>query len=306
MTQKLTDAILGNSIAYAQGRQNAMVDLRYGGQVGYTNQLNQLISNQPYVSRPTIALLIEAPLGFNSLNNPSYWIESLRALIELRAEKITGLDSTIEVTVEETSMVGGAGEMHQDFTNVTRARSNPQFTWPEAYGLPVKAFWEGYVSSLMMDADSKVANVNTLVEASARPNAMLADFYTFTTAFIEPDRTHTKVVRSWLCTNMMPSGRLAVSEGSRDLSQAGQSLKYDMTFTAVTQVGIGVDYYCQQLLNNINIVGANPLMRKAFTQFDTGAGGLGEGTLVESRLADVGFGYKNQTEGVPNASLQQG
>lgn len=306
MTRKLTDAILGNNIAYAQGHQNAMVDLRFGGQNGFTNQLNQLISNQPYVSRPLIALLIEAPLGFEDLNNPSYWTESLRALIELRAEKIAGLDSTIEVVTEETSMVGGAGEMHQDFTNVTRARSNPVFTWPESYGLPVKAFWEGYVSNLMMDADSKVANVNTLREAGARPSAMLADYYTFTCAFIEPDRTHSKVVRSWLCTNMMPTGRLAQSEGTRDLQQAGQSLKYDITFTAVTQVGTGVDYYCQQLLNNINIVGANPLMRKAFTQFDTGAGGLGDGTLVEARLQDAGFGYKNQAEGLPNTQLQQG
>ncbi len=304
MAQRLTDAILGQNIAYAQGRQAPMVDLRYGGQVGLTNQLNQLVSNQPYISRPSFALLIEAPLGFNDLSNSSYWIEALRALVELRAEKITGLASSIEVVTEETSMVGGAGEMHQDFTNVTRERSNPQFTWPEAYGLPVKALLEGWVSNLMMDADSKIANVATLVEAGARPNAMLADYYTMTVAFIEADRAHTKVMRSWLCTNMMPTGRLATVEGSRDLSQAGAGLKYDITFTAVTQTGAGVDYYCQQLLNAINITGANPLLRKAFTQFDTGAGGLGEGTLVEARLQDVGFGYKSQAEALPNSQLQ--
>lgn len=303
MAQRLTDAILGQNIAYAQGRQNAMVDVRFGGQNGHTNQLNQLISNQPYVSRPLFALLVEAPLGLNDLNNAQYWIEALRALVELRAEKITGLASSLEVTTEETSMVGGAGEMHQDFTNVTRERSNPQFTWPEAYGLPIKALLEGWVTNLMMDPDSKVANVATLVEAGARPNAMLADYYTMTVAFIEADRTHSKVVRSWLCTNMMPTGRVATSEGNRDLSQAGAGLKYDVTFTAVTQVGAGVDYYCQQLLNNINIVGANPLLRKAFTQFDTGAGGLGDGTLVEARLQDAGFGYKSQAESLPNSQL---
>lgn len=306
MTQKLTDAILGNNIAYAQGHQAPMIDLRYGGQMGMTNQLNQLISNQPYVSRPLIALLVEAPLGFNDLNNPSYWVETLRALVELRAEKISGLNSTITVVTDETSMVGGAGEMHQDFTNVTRARSNPQFTWPEAYGLPIKAFFEGWVSNLMMDADSKIANVNTLVEAGARPGAILADYYTMTVAFIEPDRTHSKVWRAWLCTNMMPDGQLAQAEGNRDLSQAGQGLKYDITFTAVTQTGAGVDYYCQQLLNNINISGSNPLMRKAFTQFDTGAGGLGDGTLVESRLEAAGFGYAQQAASIPNNQVQQG
>lgn len=306
MTQRLTDAILGKDIAYAQGRQNTMIDLRYGGQNGYAPQLNQIISNQPYISRPLIALLIEAPLGFNDLNGKEYWVESLRSLVELRALKITGLASTLNVTAEDTSPVGGAGEQHQDFTNVTRDRSNPQFTWQEMYGLPIKSFLEGWVTNLMMDPNSKVANVSTLVEAGARPNAMLADYYSMTVAFIEPDPTHTKVVRAWLCTNMFPVDRIATSEGQRDLSQAGQALQYDVTFSALTQVGIGVDYYCQQLLDNINILGANPMARKAFTQYDTGSGGLGEGTLVEARLQDVGFGYKAVTESLPTNNVAVG
>ena len=303
---RLTEAILGQDIAYAQGRQNSMLDLRYGGQLGYAPQLNQIISNQPYISRPLIALLIEAPLGFNDLPNPQHWIETLRSLIELRAVKIGGLAASMEVVVEDTAPVGGAGEMHQDFTNVTRERSNPQFTWQEAYGLPVKSFLEGWVSNLMMDANSKVANVSTLKEVGQRPNAMLADYYGMTCAFIEPDPTHTKVVKSWLCTNMFPTGRLATVEGTRDLTQSGQALQYDITFSAITQVGMGVDYYCQQLLNNINILGANPMARKAFTQYDTNNGGLGEGTLVEARLQDAAFGYKAVTEGLPNNNIKLG
>lgn len=306
MTQRLTEAILGKDIAYAQGRQNTMLDLRYGGQMGFAPQLNQIISNQPYISRPLIPLLIEAPLGFNDLPNSNYWLESLRSLVELRAIKITGLESTMEVAVEDTAPVGGAGEMHQDFTNVTRARSNPQFSWIEVYGLAVKSFLEGWVSNLMMDANSKVANVSTLHDANARPNAMLADYYGMTVAFIEPDPTHTKVVRAWLCTNMFPFGRIAQSEGQRDLTQAGQHVQYDVTFTAITQVGMGVDYYCQQLLDNINILGANPMARKAFTQYDTNNGGLGEGQLVEPRLQDVGFGYKEVTESLPNNNIKLG
>lgn len=303
---RLTEAILGKDIAYAQGRQNSMLDLRYGGQMGYAPQLNQIISNQPYISRPIIPLLIEAPLGFNDLPNPSHWIETLRALVELRALKITGLDASVTVNVEDTSPVGGAGEMHQDFTNVTRERSNPQFSWAEAYGLPVKSFLEGWVFNLMMDANSKVANVATLKDAASRPNAMLADYYGMTCAFIEPDPTHTKVMKAWLCTNMFPSGRLATVEGSRDLTQSGQALQYDITFTAITQVGMGVDYYCQQLLDNINIAGANPMARKAFTQYDTNNGGLGEGTLVEARLQDAAFGYKAVTESLPNNNITLG
>lgn len=306
MTQRLTEAILGKDIAYAQGRQNTMLDLRYGGQMGYAPQLNQIISNQPYISRPLIALLIEAPLGFNDLPNSAYWIETLRSLVELRALKITGLAGALEVVTEDTSPVGGAGEMHQDFTNVTRERSNPQFTWQEAYGLPIKSFLEGWVTNLMMDPNSKVANVATLKAAGQRPNAMLADYYGMTVAFIEPDPTHTKVVKAWLCTNMFPTGRLGTVEGQRDLTQAGQQVAYDITFTAISQVGLGVDFYCQQLLDNINILGANPMARKAFTQYDTNNGGLGEGALVEPRLQDAAFGYKAVTEELPNGNIKLG
>lgn len=302
MTQRLNDAILGQDIAYAQGRQNKMLDLRYGGQMGFAPQLNQLISNQPYVSRPLIALLLEAPRGFRDLPNEAYWVETLRALVELRAIRITGLDSTLNVTVDDTAPIGGAGEFHQDFTNVTRERSSPVFSWAEAYGLPVKSFLEGWIGHLMMDANSKVANVATLLDIGARPDAMLADYYSMSVAFIEPDPTHTKVVRSWLCTNMFPQGRIAASEGSRDLQQAGAALTYDVNFTATTQVGLGVDFYCQQLLDNINILGASPQQQMAYTQQ---AGQISEGgQLVESRLQGAGHGYKDQVESLPNSQLQ--
>lgn len=300
--KRLTDAILGQDIAYAQGRQNKMLDLRYGGQMGFAPQLNQITSNQPYVSRPLIALLIAPPTGFQDLPNPEYWIESLRSLVELRALKIEGLDSTLTVQVDETSPVGGDSQMHQDFTNVTRERSNPIFTWQELAGLPVKSFLEGWVTNLLMDANSKVANVATL---GKRNDLLLQDYYGMTCAFIEPDPTHSMVVRSWLCTNMFPKDRIAQSEGSRDLTQAGQALTYPVSFTALTQVGMGVDQYCQQLLDNINILGANPQQRQAFTQYDTNNGGLG-GDLVDAAIRDRGFGYKSNTESLPNNNVNLG
>lgn len=303
---RLTEAILGGDIAYSQGRQNTMLDLRFGGQHGIAPQLNQYISNQSYVSRNLICILIEAPLGFKDLPNPEYWIETLRALVELHAVSIEGLDQTLNVQVEDTSPVGGAGEQHQDFTNVTQERSNPVFRWIEKYGRPIESFLRGWVTNLMMDPNSKIANVATLRAAEQRPNAMLADYYAATMAFIEPDPTHTKVVKSWLCTNMFPTGKIGEVTGRRDLTQAGVALTYDITFSALTQTGLGVDYYCQQLLNNINIVGANPYARKAFTQFDSSNGGLGEGTLVAPELQGNAFGYKAVAESLPNNNITLG
>lgn len=300
--KRLTDAILGADIAYAQGRQNKMLDLRHGGQMAFAPQLNQITSDQPYVSRPVIALMIAPPAGFEDLPNSEYWIEALRACVETRALKWTGLDSTLNVQVDETSPVGGAGEMHQDFTNVTRERSNPILSLQELVGLPVKSLFEGWVTNLMMDPNSKIANVATM---GKRKDLILSDYYGMTCAFIEPDPTHSMVIRSWLCTNMFPSGRLAQSEGSRDLTQAMQHIAYDINFTAITQVGYGVDFYCQQLLDNINIVGANPQQRQAFTQYETSNGGLGS-ELVDASIRDRGFGYKEVTESLPNNNIQLG
>jgi hypothetical protein len=64
---------------------------------GIAPQLNQYISNQSYVSRNLICILIEAPLGFKDLPNPEYWIETLRSLVELHAVSIEGLDQTLNV-----------------------------------------------------------------------------------------------------------------------------------------------------------------------------------------------------------------
>lgn len=304
--QRLTEAILGSQIGYAQGHQNKMLDLRFGGQMGYTPQLNQYISNQPYISRNLIAILVAAPLGFKDLPNEEYAVETLRSLIELHALKITGLDKTLTVAVDDTAPVGGGGEFHQDFTNVTRERSNPSFNFNEKAGMPITSFLTWWVTNLMMDPDTKVANVSTLPNLSQRPDMLLADYYSATVAFFEPDPTHTKVIKSWLCTNMFPTGRIGTVEGQRDLTAAGQNLTFDQTFSALTQSGFGVDQYCQQLLDNINITGANPMARKAFSQFDTANGGLGEGTLVESRLQANEFGYKAVAESVPNNNVTIG
>lgn len=298
------EAILGDDIAYAQGRQNKILDLSIGGQMGYTPQINLYTSDQPYTTRNLIAILVEAPLGFSDLPNPEYWINTLRALVELKALAIEGLDQTLEVTVEDTAPIGGGGEYHQDFTDVKQARSAPVFRWPEFYGRATETFLRGWVTNLMMDPNSKVANVATFSDASRRPDVALADYYSMTVAFFEPDPYHKFVSKSWLCTNMFPINRIGQVEGRRDLTQANQGVTFDQAFSSIAQTGAGVDYYCQQLLDSINLVGANPQWRKAFTQYDTRTGGLGEGVLVEPRLEGSNVGYKAEVDEVATHNIR--
>jgi len=109
--------------------------------------------------------------------------------------------------------------------------------------------------------------------------------------FIEPDVTHQKVVKSWLVTNMWPQGTGEI-EGRRDLTAAGEPTTLNITFTGISQFGAGVDVFAQQILDSINITGANPSMRPAF---------------VQSIAADVlaaNVGYKVGVDTLANSAIR--
>ena len=286
---RVTDAILQNNVGWAAGRQNPMIDLQVGGMMGFSPDYTQWVSNQAYVRRNLFALLIEAPRGFRKMTNPEKWVGTLRALVELQALSIDGLNMGLEVEVADTAPVGGSGEMHQDFTNVTRVRSNPVFRFTERYGMPIASFFKAWITNLMMDPDSKVAGIATL--GGDVPTDMLADMYAATMLFVEPDPTHTKVVKSWLCTNMFPQGTGEIT-GRRELTAAGEAVTYDINFTAITQSGIGVDAFAQKLMDGISLTGANPNLRPAFVQ------------NIEADIAATTQGYTNGIQTLANTSIR--
>ena len=257
---RVTNAILQAGTAYGTGHQAPMVDLQFGGQMGYAPDLSEWVSNQAYVRRNLICLLVEAPKGFSLLPNPEQWIATLRALVELHPMSIDGLNAGLEVEVA-SNPVGGAGQQQEDFTDVKEIQSKVVFKWGEKYGMPVASFLRGWITNLLMDPNTKFANVATLT--GNQPTDMLADQYAATMIFIEPDPTHSKVVKSWLVTNMFPLKTGEIT-GRRDLTAAGEVQTYDIDFTGIAQYGLGVDAFAQKLLDGIKITGANPYNRAAF------------------------------------------
>jgi len=265
-----------------------MLDLQFGAHNGYAPEYAEWVSNKAYVQRNMIALLIESPTGFRDLENPEKWTSTLRALVERHAIRITGLQSTLEVETVDSSPVGGGGEMHEDFTDVKRARSQPVFSWVEKDGRPINAFLEGWITNLIMDPETKVANISTTAK---RPTDMLADRYAMTVLFIEPDITHSKVINAWLSTNMFPKSAGDVT-GRRDKTAAGETVTYDITFTAITQHSLGVMAFAQSMLDSISITNANPYLRPAFVQ------------AVDSDTAAQNIGYAAQTANLGNTALR--
>ena len=257
---RVTNAILQPGTTYGIAHQAPMVDLQYGGQMGHAPDLTEWVSNQAYIRKNLICLLVEAPKGFNLLPNPEQWIATLRALVELHPMSIDGLNAGLEVEVS-SNPVGGAGQIHEDFTDVKETPSKVVFKWNEKYGMPVSSFLRGWITNLMMDPNTKFANVATL--SGEQPTDMLADQYAATMIFIEPDPTHNKVIKSWLVTNMWPQGTGEIT-GRRDLTAASEPITYDINFSGIAQYGLGVDAFAQKLLDGIKITGANPYNRAAF------------------------------------------
>ena len=94
---------------------------------------------------------------------------------------------------------------------------------------------------------------------------MLADWYTMSCLFIEPDPTHRKVVKSWVSTNMMPKGTGDII-GKRDMTVATEMNTLNIEFTALSQFSLGTSVFAQKILDSINIARANPYMRPSFIQ----------------------------------------
>lgn len=250
-----TNIILGQK-AYATNSHQVMTNISLGGAHGYYPKLNELLGTQAYVRQHVIPILLEAPRFFDMMPNSELWYQSLKALVETRAQTIEGLNAGIKVDVDEHP-VGGAGEMMQEPVNVTRERTQPRFTFVDPYGRAVSTFLREWIAYGLMDPDSKYANIGTLNRSI---DDMLYDQYSMTMLFIEPDPTHRKVIQSWIVTNMFPLGNGDI-EGKRDLTTSKEINTINVDFTGVAQTGLGTDNFAQTILDSINLQNANPLLR---------------------------------------------
>jgi len=290
---RLTHHIVGDD-GYAEKHMdaNGMVDisLLQVGQNGFRTDFEGFVNNSSYMRRNIIAVLVEAPRGFQHLPNPNLWVATLKSLIELHAQKVEGLTSTLKVDYSEVA-VGGAGEMQQDIKNVTRERSEPSFTWIEKYGKPINAFFTGWITQLMMDPITKVPNIMTRGDKSKRPTDILPDYTSMTVMFIEPDPTHTRVVQAWLSTNMMPDQAGEVV-GSRDLTSPADTTEYTIKFTALTQDGLGVQLMAQRYLDEMNMSAVNPNLAPSFV------------SSIEADIKALNSGYQDQLDRASYISVQ--
>lgn len=255
---RLVDTLIGAK-AYGRGMHQPALNLGKGGVFGWSPNLNSLVSNQAYVRRNLIPVVLELPRFIQLMPEPEVWAESMRQLFEVHPRVIEGLNAGLTVEFDEHP-VGGGGEMQQEFTDVKRARSEPSFGWVEKYGMPIQTLLHYWIQYGMMDPETKYALISTI--EGNRPEDMLHDWYTMSMLFIEPDPTHTRVVKSWVSTNMAPMNTGEIV-GKRELAAASEVLNLTIPFTAVSQFSLGTSVFAQSVLDNISILRANPYNRQA-------------------------------------------
>lgn len=278
---RITEALLDQR-AYGTGANQPMLDPTFGGQLGYAPNLPEWVSNQAYVRRQIVCVLLEAPRFFQYMPDPQKWIDTLKAIVELHARTIEGLNAGITLEFEEHP-VGGAGEMQQEVTDAKRARSEPVFTFIDKYGMPIQTFLYQWQTYGIMDPDTKFALINTL--AGDRPTDALADQYSASMLFFEPDPNHRRVVKSWIGVNMMPktTGEIV---GKRDMASANEMPTLNIEFTGIFQFNLGTNTFAQTIMDSINMTNANPYLKPAVLQ----------GLSADVDASSGNVGYKKNVE----------
>ena len=246
--------------SYLKGTKSYAVDASKGGQFGFMIDIGNYINNTPYVGHDVIPVLMQYPKAYDLFDKDTRdtLVRMLKSLIEVNAKSITGLRSTL-ATEWMSVEVGGAGEIQQEISNVTRERSAPSYTWHEVDGCAIGRFWEWNIEMLGMDANSKYPNI---IAEGFNITTLLADMTRFVTLYIEPDRTGQYAVDAYLCANMFPQSA-GDRESLRELTSAKQGRDITIEFTALTQRGYGVIALAQKFLDAINYTGANPQYQPA-------------------------------------------
>jgi len=279
---RLTEALLGAK-AWSTGNDNPQLDPTFGGQFGWATNPSEWVSAQAYVPRNLIPIVLESPEFFQKMPDPAKWVAAWKCMVEKHARTIEGLKAGLTVDVAEHAF-GGAGEMFQEFTDVKRERSTLSFGLVDKYGNVFQQFLERWIMYGLMHPETKIPLTATL--EGGGPSDNLADWYGGTIAFIEPDPTGKRVIRTWISTNVWPQGTGPI-EGKMDKTSSLSIKELSLEFTSLTFINEGTRAYGQEILDGINTTFANPQIRESF---------------IKSVAADVGAVTRGYSESVTSVA----
>lgn len=261
---RVTDAVLAAGEGHALTGQ--VMNLIYGGQQGYMPRIGQVgtdgksydewISNQAYIKKNVIAVVIDYPKFMDFMPNPQKWIETYKALIEEHAT-IDGLSSGVTVETDEHA-IGGGGEFQEEPTDVKRARSSINYNFKEKANKSIQMFIDYCIRYGIMDPDTKKPLVMKYINDISQIGGMYTpDYYSGTVLYIEPDTTHKVVVDAWLSTNQFFKSN-GERTGRRDMKSAGETLDLSIEVSSITLNNANVKTFAQKILAGLTVINKIP------------------------------------------------
>lgn len=239
---------------FANDRQ-PMLDPSIGGQFGIMMDRKNWVSNAVELKGQLYAVVLDIPKGFLELPGSEHYIRALKTMWSQDAQTIEGLDATLNTEFAETP-VGGAGEMQETLSNVTRNRSVPVLGLPERLGKPYQAMLHDWITLLGMDPETKIPGLAAFKELEI--DILTPDWNTCTVAFFTTDPTFRYVQDAWIITNMFPKSAGEIT-ARKDQAAGKEALVHSIEWTGMAQVGMGPKSVCQGLLNSLSLRGVSPV-----------------------------------------------
>ncbi len=246
-----------------------MVNIQKGGQhgvlpaIGGVNEKGEIISewmnSARYKKGSLIPIVLATPRGFDLLGNSKNWKLAIKAMIEVHAKSITGLDSSLTVATAETQM-GLSGAMFKEITNVTRASSSVTINLEEKLGKPFTNLLDIWVRYLMKDPDLKVPLVTRVASGEDLPKLWSTDYFTMSVMFIEPDILNRTVVNAWLVQNLFPTTvpEITGEKFEKATDTAFVDLAVEMGGFAIHSTNRRVKKFADTILANLELYNLNP------------------------------------------------
>jgi len=244
------------------------IDIRYGGQWGALPRIGGVDSDKPihewmheqaYLKRDVIPVVLQVPRGFNLLPNGTDWNEAIKALFEVHAKTIEGLNSSLTVEHAEHTL-GVSGATMREISNVNREATSITIGGiQERYGNPFEILLDVWIRYMMMDPDLKAPLITRVAAPETLPKAWTAEWYTCTVMFIEPDPLYRMPVHAWLVSNLYPSGNPDII-GKKDKS-TGREIKeisIDMGGFALPHTNKHVKALATKIIGNLKLWEKDP------------------------------------------------
>ena len=213
------------------------IDIRYGGQWGLLPRIGGVENDKPihewmheqsYQRMDVIPIVLQTPKMFDLLPGSKDWHAAVKALFEVHARTIEGLNASLTVNTAEHNL-GLSGATVKEVTQVTREATNVTVGLDERSGLPFETLLDVWIRYGLDDPDIGHPLITRVADPSKLPKHWTAEWYSCTVLFIEPDRLRRRVMHAWLVSDLKPLSNPDII-GKKDKSAAREIKQLSIDF----------------------------------------------------------------------------